>query len=72
MHPMLRGAPAHHGPGVHGEGVFWEKGSPNPGRSTPLQSPPTPGGEEEEEEEESSLLGMGPGQPLWLGVQDGH
>lgn len=47
------------------------KGSSNPGRSTPLQSPPTLGGEEEDEDE-SSLLGMGPYQPLCLGVQDGR
>lgn len=70
-HPMPRGAPARRGPGMHRERMLWEKGIPNPGRSTPLQSPPSPGGEEEEEED-SSPLGMGPGQPLQLGVQDGH
>lgn len=57
-------------PGCTGRTAL-EKGSSNPGRSTPLQSPPTLGGEEEDEDE-GSLLGMGPYQPLCLGVQDGH
>lgn len=48
------------------------EGSPNPGRNTPPQSPPVPGGEEEDAEQESSLSGTGLGQPLRLGAQDGR